>query len=201
MIDFSNTSILVNQGQAIPIDTQAEYDAVLNACKQVYEARPGGHFDGDALGDMENRIRGGQTLEQIVAAAYDDAARRFPATQAQDTISRDAQSGLGAQYVPTTSQVQQIITSAGITAQTAAAAAIPSRSVAEIVGGSATRTLSTQTVRPTSAGPMTAGMFGGGALPGGSIGGMSFGTILMLAGGALVLFMLLKGHKKGRAHG
>jgi hypothetical protein len=31
-------------------------------------------------------------------------------------------------------------------------------------------------------------------------GGLSIGTILMIAGGGLVLFMLIKGHKKGRAH-
>lgn len=191
-IDFSDPSVLVHGGAAIPIDTQAEYDAALNAAKQIYEARPGGVFDSGALGDLENRIRGGQTLDSIIQNTYDDAQRRFPSTQAADTVSRDAQLNQGRQYTPTASEVQQIITSSGISPVTAQAAAVPSRSLAEIIGG--TRTLSTQTSRPMSAGPAQAGVFSSGAATGG---GLNIGTILMIAGGALVVFLLLKG-KKGR---
>src|SRR5262245_17190474 len=127
MIDFSNPAVLVNAGVAIPIDTQAEYDAVISAGQQIYSARPGGSFGSDALGDAENRIRGGQTLDQIIANMYDDAKRRFPDSQAADAVTRDAQLNQGRQFNPSTQEVQQIITSAGISAQTAAAAAVPSR--------------------------------------------------------------------------
>ena len=195
MIDFSNPSVLVNNGTPIPIDTQAEYDAVMQAGQQIYSARPGGSFDSDAVADAENRIRGGQTLDQIVSNMYDDAKRRFPDNQAADTISRDAQLNMGRQYSPTAAETQQIITSAGITPATAAAAAVPSRTLAEII--SPPRQLSTQTARPMSAGPSQPTMFssfGGSPLGGG---GLSIGTILMFAGAGLVVFMLLKGHKKG----
>ncbi len=196
MIDFSNPAILVNNGSPIPIDTQAEYDAVMSAGSQIYSARPGGSFDSDAVNDAENRIRGGQTLDQIIANMYDDAKRRFPDSQAADTASRDAQLNQGRQYTPTAAETQQIITASGITPVTAAAAAVPSRTLAEII--SPPRQLSTQTVRPASAGPAQAGMFSlGSGAPGTSGGGLNFGMILMLAGGALVVFMLLKGHKKG----
>lgn len=197
MIDFSNPATLVNAGAAIPIDTQAEYDAALQAATQIYSARPGGYFDTQRLDDFENRVRGGQTLEQIIANTYDAAKREFPDSQAIESVTstRDAQSGLGPQYTPTRTEVQQIITTAGISAATAQAAAVPSRQVADIIGGVG-RTLSTQTVRPMSAGPMTSGIYSAGV--GG--GGLNFGTILMLGGGALLLFFLLKGHKKGRSH-
>lgn len=194
MIDFSNPATLVNAGSAIPIDTQAEYDAALQAAKQIYEARPGGYFGSGELNDLENRIRGGQTLDQIVTNTYDDAMRRFPDNQAMDTTSRDAQLNAGPQYTPTAAQTQQILTSSGVSAATAQAAAVPSRSVAEIIA--APRTLSTQTVRPASAGPAQAGMFSSFAPAVG--GGLNFGTILMLAGAGLAVFFLLKGHKKAR---
>lgn len=196
MIDFSNPAVLVNNGSPIPIDTQAEYDAVMQAGQQIYSARPGGSFDSDAVSDAENRIRGGQTLEQIIANMYDDAKRRFPDNQAADAISRDAQLNQGRQYSPTAAETQQIITQAGITPVTAAAAAVPSRTLAEII--SPQRQLTTMTDRALSAGPTQAGMFSSlGASPAGGGGGLSMGTILMLAGAGLVVFFLLKGHKKG----
>lgn len=193
MIDFSNPAVLVHGGAAIPIDTQAEYDAALNAAKQIYEGRPGGRFDSDALGDLENRIRGGMDLNAIISATYDDANRRFPANAAADVLTRDAQTQAGPQFTPTAGEVQQIITSAGISPVTAQAAAVPSRQLADIIGG--TRTLSTQQVRPMSAGPMQAGMFSMPGTAGG--GGLSVGMVLMLGGAGLALFFLLKG-KKGK---
>jgi hypothetical protein len=198
MIDFSNPAMLVNRGSPIPIDTPAEYDAVMTAGSQIYSARPGGSFDSDAQADAEHRILDGQDLNTIVANMYDDALRRFPATQAADTISRDAQLNAGRQYSPTAAETQQIITSAGISAVTAAAAAIPSRTLAEIINPG--RQLSTQTIRPAMAGPSQAGVFslGSGGTFGASGGGLNLGTILMIGGGALVVFLLLKGHKKGR---
>lgn len=196
-IDFSNPSVLVNNGAPIPIDTQGEYDAVMRAGQQIYSARPGGSFDSDAVNDAENRIRGGQDLDTIIANMYDDAKRRFPDSQAADAASRDAQSNAGRQYTPTAGEVQQIITSSGITPVTAAAAAIPSRSLAEII--SPPRQLATQTARPMSAGPASAGAFGAAApMTAGVGGGLNFGMIAMLAGGALLVFYLLKGHKKGQ---
>lgn len=205
MIDFSNAAVLANAGVPIPIDTQAEYDAALNAAKQIYEARPGGVFDSGALNDLENRIRGGQTLEQIIANTYDDAMRRFPqrdmVNNERDSafdIGRDAQLNLGTQFAIPANEIQRVITSAGITSTTAQAAAMSSRSMADIIAMQ--RPLSTQTVRPAGAGPSQA-YYGGSATPmmaGFGGGGLSMGTILMLGGGALVLFLLLKGHKKGR---
>lgn len=73
MINYNDPAILYNGGVRIPIDTPEKYNAVLASVQQVF----GGNFDGDALSQMENRIRGGQTSGEIVQHAQEDYKARF----------------------------------------------------------------------------------------------------------------------------
>jgi len=189
-IDFSDPAVIMSGGKPIPVDTEAEYQAALQAATQIYSARPGGAFGSEELNDLENRIRGGQTIDEITRNTYDDALRRFPATTAADLASRDAQLNAGRQYTPTAQQIESIYSEAGISAATAQAAAIPSRQLAAAI--SPERQLATQTFRPMmNAGP--AGTFGTRTSTGG---GLNIGMLLMIGGAGLLVFLLLR--KKGR---
>jgi hypothetical protein len=198
-INFDDPNVLMNQGVRIPVDTPSEYDAVIRAVSQIFNARPGGTFDADAFSQTENRIRGGQTIDEIVANSYDDAKRRFPdrdmVNNERDTaldIGRDAQLGQGRQFSPTPTQTADIYRAAQVLPGEITAGSMPSRQLATTVTPHST--LATQYVRsPTNAGPAGA-IYGSHPAPmqasAGS--GMNVGTMLLFGGVALVGFVLLR---------
>jgi hypothetical protein len=187
-INFDDPNVVMNGGQRIPIDTQAEYDAAWNATQQIYSAV--GMTAGSAeLNDMENRIRAGQTLDQLVANTRDEAQRR--AASKQTAQQPDSQANIGNTYQTSAAQAQQVYTAAGISAATVAAAAVPSRELATSV--SPRNVLGTQTVRTANSGPAM-GMYGGGPAYAGAMpsGGSNMGMLLLLAGGGVIAFLLLR---------
>jgi hypothetical protein len=107
----------IHQGRTIPVNTQQEIDDARRAMLRVY-ADVGHTAGADELNDLENRIRGGQSLAEIVANSYDDARRRFPAegTNQSSTFSEpdqpDAQLNQGRRYEPTSVMMEQLITPA-----------------------------------------------------------------------------------------
>lgn len=196
-IDFSDINVLTNRGMRIPIDSQSEYDAAVQAVSQIYSARPNGRLDSDALNDLESRIRGGQTLNDIIANAYDDANRRFPArdmiNNERDTaldIGRDAQTQVGRQFEISPQGIQSVLTSAGISPATAQAAAIPTRQLQQVV--SPQRQLATQMLPAMNSGPSPMFAPSSPLTVSSSSSGMSMGTLVIIAGVGLLAFVLLR---------
>jgi hypothetical protein len=143
-----------------------------------------GHTAGaDEQNDLNNRIRDGQTLEEIIANTYDDAQRRFktvdtPASRASDPTAYDAQLNQGVSFQVPSVMLEQL--------------AAPAREQAAQMAGATP--LSLQRMTPTNTpryntGPAP-GAFGGGDLFG--LGGLSMGTLLLIGGGVLVAVVLFR---------
>jgi len=177
----------VHQGEIIDVNTQQEIDDARRAMERIYADV--GHTPGaDELNDLNNRIRGGQSLAEIVANTYDQAMRRFPAegTNQSSTISepdqRDSQENAGRTYDPPAVMMEQLIT--------------PAREVADLQDGWQLR--SAQQPPPGSSpignyGPARTSYGGGAAMvaTGGSESGFPWGLVLIgaavLVGGYLLL--------------
>ena len=107
----------IHQGEVIDVNTQQEINSARRAVEQIYA--DAGHTIGAAeLNDLNNRIRNGQSLAEIVANTFDDKERRFTAedtpqsraTEAPGT--NDAQANVGRRYEPTSVMMEQLITPA-----------------------------------------------------------------------------------------
>jgi hypothetical protein len=205
-IDFSNQSILYNAGQRIDIDTQAEYQDALNAVTRIY-ADVGHAIGSDEINDMENRIRGGQTLAEIVAATYDDARRRFTVADTPTTRAQEAAGQLPTYDAQATGAARgEVFQVPSIMLEQLAA---PSREQAAAMNPSPLTSLqgSTPTNTPRyniGPAPMSLGPAGGyvgapagfGGATGGLFGGMSLGTLLLIGGGVLAVVLFMRAGKK-----
>ena len=162
----------------------------LNAVTAIY-AEYGHALDAGDISDMDNRIRNGQTLAELVANTYDQAYKRFkvadtPTTRAAEAAgqapSYDAQLNTGIAFDTPTVMMEQLTLPAREQAQQMNSS--PSVSMLRAPSGNGLR---------YNAGPAPSAFGGGGML-----GGLSFGTILMVGGGvilAIVLFKHLGKHK------
>lgn len=179
----------IHQGEVIDVNTQQEIDDARRAMERIYSDV--GHTAGaDELNDLNNRIRGGQSLAEIVANTYDQARRRFPeeGTNQSSTISEpgqeDSQTLVGRTYDPPAVMMEQLVT--------------PAREVADLQDGWQLRSAQQA---PTSLSPMgnygpAHGSYGGGgamvAVEGDAAeSGIPWGLILIgaavLVGGYLLL--------------
>jgi len=67
-------------GVTIPTPVQVPLrDAAMRVVQEIY-AKKGYTAGKEEFGDLDNRLRNGQTLTQIVVNTQDDADRRFPST-------------------------------------------------------------------------------------------------------------------------
>lgn len=176
-------------------------DDALRAVTQIY-ADVGHVLDSGDINDMDNRIRNGQTLAELVANTYDQAQARFkvpdtPQTRAEEAAglrpTYDAQLETGRHFDPPAVMLEQL--------------AAPAREQAPMMAGTQSvfqQSPPTNTPR-YNIGPAPAN-FGGGAmmasgsaLGGGSmLGGLSLGTILLLGGGAILAVVLFRKMGKRR---
>lgn len=141
-----------------------------------------GHaLDAGDIADMDNRIRNGQSLTDIVANTYDQAVRRFkvadtPTTRAQEAQglvpTYDSQLNAGRSFDPPAVMLEELVTGA--------------REQAPMMNSS--NYLPSQRSTPGNTpryniGPADAafGMAGGGVL------GMSWGTLALIAAGGVIL--------------
>lgn len=155
-------------------------DAV-NAVTAIY-AEVGHTAGADEFNDMDNRIRNGQTLAELVANTYDDAQRRFktvdtPASRAAAPTAYDAQLNMGRSFDPPAVMLETL--------------AVPSREQAEMMNGNPPVSLQMRTPSNTpryNVGPAAANYGAGG----GVMGGLSLGTILIVGGGVIVAYVLYK---------
>jgi hypothetical protein len=189
-------------------------DAALNAVRQIY-ADVGHSIGSDEIYDMDNRIRNGQTMAELVANTYDDATRRFrvedtPTSRAQEAAglrpTYDAQLEQGRSFEPSAELIQQYQPSTyqAPTSVMLEQLAVPSREQAALMNGAPLAVAQRETpentprynVGPT---PLGGGSYGsGGYTPpagdggggGTALGGASMGTILMIGGGVLVAVLL-----------
>jgi len=75
-INFDDAGQMMNGGKRIPVDTQEAFAATREACVAVYAAS-GRPFDADADQQLERRVLGGMTTNQIVQVTLQDRKARF----------------------------------------------------------------------------------------------------------------------------
>ena len=182
----------IHQGEVNDVNTQQEINSARRAVEQIY-ADAGHTIGADELNDLNNRIRNGQSLAEIVANTFDDKERRFTAedtpqsraTEAPGT--NDAQANVGRRYEPTSVMMEQLIT--------------PAREVAALQDGwgllSAQQSPSHNSPM-RNLGPAHGAYGGGGAIVSvaGDEGGFPWG--LLLIGAAVVVGGYLFFRKKGK---
>lgn len=78
-IDFSNPGDLTHQGERIPIDTQAKYDAT-DAMMQAFYAYYGIQWAADDAQQLEQRVRNGKDLYEVQRAFGKDLQKRHNVT-------------------------------------------------------------------------------------------------------------------------
>lgn len=76
MIDFTDPAQVTNHGKRIPIDTPEKYEAARQACSAVYLAS-GIIMDDDADQQLEQRVRNGRSIIEIVQFTLEDRKARF----------------------------------------------------------------------------------------------------------------------------
>lgn len=164
-------------------------DDALRAVTAIY-AEYNHPLDSGDIADMDNRIRNGQTLQELVANTYDQAKRRFavpdtPQTRAEEAAgirpTYDSQLEQGRSFDPPQVMLEQL--------------AVPSREQAPLMNPTQSplqRSVPTTGLR-YNAGPAPSTFGAGGAMMGGSaFGGLSMGTILLLGGGVILAIVLFK---------
>lgn len=77
MIDFTDPDQVMNQGQRIPIDTVEAYTAARQAAHAIFDAPPKREWDDDAAQQFDQRVRSGQSVQQIIAHTLEDRKARF----------------------------------------------------------------------------------------------------------------------------
>ncbi len=109
-------NIYVHQGERIDVDTSAEADEAMKAAQRIY-ADAGHTMDEGDLRQLRGRILGGQSLAEIVANTYDEAARRFTedgggGETVSEPSSPDSQLNIGRTYEPPQVMLEQLVTPA-----------------------------------------------------------------------------------------
>ena len=197
-IDFTDINTLMYRDVRIPIDTPAEYDDALRAVRQVY-ADVGHAIGGEEINDMESRIRNGQTLPEVVANAYDDAQRRFKTVDTPASRLLEAQGKLpsyDAQLQALTPEGRESAVDFQIPSVMLEQLTLPSREVAELnnpLPATSVQGLARMNAGPTT--PMYPRTMNGAMAPRegiGGLGGLSWATILLFAGGAVLVFMIAR---------
>jgi len=190
MIDFNDPAQITNAGGLIPIRDQGTYDSLWASVSQIYT--DAGHSpDGGDRSQFDSRVRGGQTIDQIITNTYDEVQRRFkvpdtPQTRAEELTgarpSYDSQSNSGVAFDPPDVMLEEL--------------AAPARQQAAMWSQqqlAAPQVASTYTARNSGPGAPVYGASGGGGL-----GLPSMGTILMLGAGAVAVVLLWRAFgKKG----
>lgn len=74
-IDFSDPGQTTHQGQTIPINTQAKYDAGKTLLQQLY-AYFGVPWTAASEDQYERRVRNGQSMREILVNTYDEYQQR-----------------------------------------------------------------------------------------------------------------------------
>lgn len=180
------------------VDPNYAWSVVVGIYNQVTSSRGYNFTPGaDERNDLDNRIRGGQTIEQITNNTYDDANRRFPpntAPNVQDTTTRDAQSNSGPQYSAPAALISSVVAAAPVVQ---AAAVGPGALTSDLssgpggpIGPRAVAGAPAANVRYSSAGT-GAGTFNLGG-SGGGLFGFDTTTLLIIAAVGVGAFFLLK---------
>jgi hypothetical protein len=76
MIDFNDDAQMTHGLERIPIDSQAQYDALLVLAKAAYEKDDGPLWDKDMHQQTEQRVRNGMTVEEILRETRKDRGRK-----------------------------------------------------------------------------------------------------------------------------
>ena len=74
-IDFTDPAETTHEGETIPINTQLKYDKGESILQQLY-AFYGVPWTQESADRYEERVRGGQTLAEIIANTYDEYLQR-----------------------------------------------------------------------------------------------------------------------------
>lgn len=125
-LDWSLTgdvhNIYIHQGKRIEVDSKAKADQALAAAERIYKDVGHSMTDED-YNDLANRIRGGQSLEEIARNTFDQAQKRFvvedtPQSRAEEAAglrpSYDAQLNTGRAFEPAATYLETVLPARGI---------------------------------------------------------------------------------------